>query len=51
VDEETGSKWLPFTGQAVEGALVGQSLEIVHAVNVFWFARTDFYPDTEMFGI
>ena len=51
VDEETGTRWVPFTGQAVEGPLVGQSLGRVHAVNVFWFAWTDFYPDTEVFGI
>ena len=51
VDAETGTRWLPFTGQAVEGPLVGQTLKRVHAVNVFWFAWTDFYPDTEVFGI
>lgn len=49
VDEETGTRWLPFTGQAVEGLLVGNSLERLHAVNVFWFAWTDFYPETELF--
>lgn len=49
VDAETGTRWLPFTGQAVEGPLVGKALERVHAVNVFWFAWTDFYPDTELF--
>ncbi len=51
VDEETGTRWLPFTGQAVEGPLGGKSLERLHAVNVFWFAWTDFYPDTELFGV
>lgn len=51
VDEETGTRWLPFTGQAVEGELGGKSLERIHAVNVFWFAWTDFYPETELFGV
>lgn len=51
VDEQTGTKWLPFSGQAVEGPLLGNTLERIHAVNVFWFAWTDFYPDTEVFGV
>ncbi len=50
VDNQTRTRWLPFTGQAVEGELVGKSLERIHAMNVFWFAWTDFYPDTELFG-
>ncbi len=51
IDDETGSRWLPFTGQAIDGPLAGKSLERLHAVNVFWFAWTDFYPDTEVFGL
>ncbi len=51
VDLETGTRWLPFTGQAVEGPLLGSSLPRRHAVNVFWFAWTDFYPETELFGV
>lgn len=51
VDDQTGTLWLPFTGQAIEGPLAGNSLERLHAVNVFWFAWTDFYPDTELFGV
>ena len=51
VDEQTGTKWVPFTGQALDGELAGNALRRVHAVNVFWFAWTDFYPDTEVFGI
>ena len=51
VDEQTGTKWVPFTGQAIEGELAGKGLDWVHAVNVFWFAWTDFFPDSEVFGI
>jgi len=51
IDEETGTRWMPFTGQAVDGPLAGKVLDRLHAVNVFWFAWTDFYPETEVFGI
>ena len=50
VDDKTGSKWLPLNGQAWEGELQGARLAPVHAVNVFWFAWSDFYPDTEIYG-
>lgn len=50
VDDETGTRWVPFTGQAIEGPLAGNSLERIHAVNVFWFAWTDFFPETELYG-
>ena len=51
VDDQTGTKWVPFTGQALDGELAGNALRRVHAVNVFWFAWTDFFPDSEVFGI
>jgi len=47
-DSQTGSLWVPFTGQAVQGELAGNALERVHAVNVFWFAWNDFYPETDI---
>ena len=50
VDEATGSKWLPLNGQAWSGDLQGTRLEPIHAVNVFWFAWSDFYPETEIYG-
>lgn len=49
VDEETGTKWAPFTGTAVEGELEGEHLSRVSSISSFWFAWTDFYPDTELF--
>ncbi len=50
VDEATGSKWLPLNGQAWDGDYQGTRLEPAHAVNVFWFAWSDFYPETEIYG-
>ncbi len=49
VDDLTGSKWLPLNGQAWDGELQGTRLVPVHAVNVFWFAWSDFYPETEIY--
>ena len=50
-DDQTGTLWVPFTGQAVDGELAGTALERLHAVNVFWFAWSDFYPGTEIWGL
>ena len=50
VDDATGSKWLPLNGQAWEGELQGTRLAPVYAVNVFWFAWSDFYPETRIYG-
>lgn len=50
-DEQTGSLWLPLTGQAVQGELQGTILKRIHSVNVFWFAWTDFYPDTTLYKV
>ncbi len=50
VDEASGSQWLPLNGQAWSGDYQGTRLGPVHAVNVFWFAWSDFYPETEIYG-
>ena len=50
VDNETGTLWIPFTGTAIEGELVGNNLKRVRSTYSFWFAWTDFYPDTELYG-
>ena len=50
VDSASGSKWLPLNGQAWEGDLQGSRLTPLHAVNVFWFAWSDFYPETELYS-
>ena len=51
VDTATGTRWLPFTGQAISGELSGIGLEPFHAVNIFWFAWNDFFPDTSIYGL
>lgn len=50
-DRETDTLWIPFTGLAVDGPLAGSVLDRMHGANVFWFAWTDFYPETEVFGV
>jgi len=50
-DDQTGTLWIPFTGHSYGGELVGNTLERLHAVNAFWFAWNDFYPDTEIWGL
>ncbi len=49
VDEETGTQWLPYSGMAVEGSLTGSSLTRIRSTYSFWFAWTDYYPDTELY--
>jgi hypothetical protein len=48
-DKKTGSLFLPFTGRGIEGEYAGEQLERVHAVVAFWFAWSDFYPETELY--
>ena len=50
VDQETGSRWVALTGEAVEGPHVGGSLERFRAHLAFWFSWKDFYPHTEVYG-
>ena len=49
VDNETGSRWLAFTGRAIDGALKGKTLNRVLSHLSFWFAWTDWNPDTELY--
>ena len=49
-DTETGTLWDGITGQAVEGALAGDTLSPVPKTLVFWFAWFDFHPDTRLYG-
>lgn len=44
VDDETGSTW-SILGQAIEGQLAGQRLDVANHRNEFWFAWTAFFPD------
>ena len=47
-DKETGSRWMAFTGLAVDGELKGQRLQRIPSHLSFWFAWTDWNPDTEL---
>ncbi len=49
VDEETGSRWLAFTGAATSGPLAGTRLSRIPSHLSFWFAWTDWNPDTDLF--
>ncbi len=49
-DAETGSVWNKLSGVAIGGPLKGKRLTPYPSFDAFWFAWTDFYPDTELFG-
>ena len=49
-DLETSSLWQVLTGQAVEGPMFGQRLERLPSHYSFWFAWSDFHPETELYG-
>ena len=49
IDKETGSRWLAFTGEAIEGDLKGKTLKQVEMTYAFWFGWKDHFPDTEVF--
>ena len=48
-DRETGSNWTKTTGESVSGPLKGKILREVPSITSFWFAWSDFYPDTEVY--
>ena len=50
-DEETGTLWDAFSGEALEGPLAGAQLERVKSTSSFWFGWKDFYPETEVYGL
>ena len=49
LDLETGSTWQALTGRAIDGPLAGETLARLTSNYSFWFAWSDFYPDTEVF--
>ena len=49
VDEQTGSQWMAFTGRAFDGPLKGSQMERRLSHLSFWFAWTDWNPDTELY--
>lgn len=50
-DLETETTWQAFTGQSIEGPLAGKTLQRLPSHYSFWFAWSDFHPDTELFEL
>ena len=48
-DHETGTIWTAFTGVATDGPLAGTKLKRVQSHLSFWFAWTDWNPETELY--
>lgn len=49
IDDQTGSLWDIQTGAAISGEYAGRTLESIDAMLAFWFAWSDFFPETEVF--
>lgn len=49
IDEETGSRWTAFTGSAIDGELKGSTLERIPSHLSFWFAWSDWNPQTQIY--
>lgn len=48
-DLETNSTWQALTGRAIDGPLAGETLARLASNYSFWFAWSDFYPDTQLY--
>ena len=48
-DQQTSSTWQAVTGRAIDGPLAGAALQRLPSHYSFWFAWSDFHPDTELF--
>lgn len=48
-DEETSSVWNKLDGVAVSGPLKGEQMTMIPSFQLFWFAWSDFYPDTTIY--
>ncbi len=49
-DKETGSTWQALTGRAIDGTMTGAALTRLPSFYSFWFAWSDFHPETELYG-
>ena len=49
MDDRTGSRGVAFTGKAVAGKMEGTTLKRVPSHLSFWFAWTDWNPETELY--
>lgn len=50
-DSETNTTWDGLSGEAIEGALLGQYLSPIKNTSSFWFGWKDWYPETEVYGL
>ena len=50
IDDQTGSRWSAFTGRALDGELQGVVLQRIPSHLSFWFAWTDWNPQTALYG-
>jgi hypothetical protein len=50
IDAETKSVWNKLDGRAISGPMVAEQLAMLPSFELFWFAWTDFYPDTSIYG-
>ena len=48
-DDETSTTWQALTGRAIDGELEGTVLTRLPSHYSFWFAWSDFHPDTELY--
>ncbi len=48
VDDQTGSTWT-IAGEATEGPMAGNRLEVAIAIDSFWFDWAAFHPETAIF--
>lgn len=51
VDLESGSEWMP-TGVALSGQYAGSQLRAIpHYNKIFWYVWSDYFPNSEIFGV
>ena len=49
IDEETNSVWNKLDGDAITGPLQGEQMTMIPSFQIFWFAWTDFHPETTVY--
>lgn len=50
VDNQTGSRWSAFSGRALHGELQGAALKRIPSHLSFWFAWSDWHPQTHLYA-
>jgi hypothetical protein len=50
-DRETGSRWQQATGTAISGPLKGSQLKPLILITEFWFAWSEFHPETRIYSL